>query len=228
MNLADEQRRLYDELYQRHGDDAKALFHADQASQFERFEMLTRCFAHETGPFTVHEIGCALGHYGDFIKERFPEAVFSGCDIYEPFVEACRKRFPEWQFDTQDITERLPTERYDYVLLIGLFNIPGNAPRDQWQEFVYKLLRAMYAICRKGIGGTFLSTYYDPGKERPDLFYQDEGTLMDFTVRELSRHFELDEMGPLYEYALRVYRPEYVRALYPQNAFDKYFKKKTV
>lgn len=60
----------------------------------------------------------------------------------------------------------------------------------------------------------------------PSCFIRIEKQLMDFTVRELSRHFEFDELGPLYEYALRVYRLEYIRALYPQDAFAKYFKNK--
>jgi len=225
MTIADEQRRLYGELYDRYGDDARALFHNDQASQYERFDMLSQCFVRETGTFTVHEIGSALGHFGEYLRERFPLAVFSGSDIYEPFVIASRGRFPSSQFFVRDITESPPAERYDYVVLCGLFNIPGNALRDEWQAFVYSMLHAMYRLASKGIGATFLTTYYDPGRERPDLFYQDEHALMDFAARSLSRHFQLDEFGPLYEYCLRVYRPEYVRTIYPQPAFAKYFKK---
>jgi hypothetical protein len=226
MSISDDQRRMYGELYQCHGDDPKALFHNDQESQYERFELLTRCFSRETGAFSVHEIGCALGHFGDLLRERFPQAVFSGSDIYEPFVAKCREHFPHCEFFLRDITEELPADRYDYVVLCGLFNIPGNIPREAWQRFVFSMLSAMYAMARKGIGATFLTTYYDPGRNREDLYYQDEKRLMDFAVRHLSRHFELDACGPLYEYALRLYRPEHVRTLYPQDAFVRYFKKK--
>jgi hypothetical protein len=224
--LADEQRRLYGELYEQYGDDPRALFHSNEESQRERFEMLARLFPNQSEPFTVHEIGPALGHFGDFLRERFPQAVFSGSEIFEPFVSVCSRRFPEGEFFLRDITVELPEDRYDFVVLCGTFNIPGEAPREQWQAFVYSMLRAMYAIATKGIGATLLTTYYDPGRERPDLFYQDENALMDFTVRELSRHFDLDSAGPLYEYAIRVYRPEYVQTRYPQPAFAKYFKQR--
>ncbi|HEV8619516.1 MAG TPA: class I SAM-dependent methyltransferase [Nitrospiraceae bacterium] len=225
MKIADDQRRMYGDLYQRYGEDPRALFHNDQESQYERFQMLTRCFSQETGAFSVHEIGCALGHFGAFLREGFPQVDFSGSDIYEPFVHECRKRFPQGDFFLRDVTQELPKDRYDYVLLCGTFNIPGSIPRDKWQQFVFSMLSAMYAMARKGIGATFLTTYYDPGRNREDLYYQDEKQLMDFAVHNLSRHFELDSMGPLYEYALRVYRPEYVRASYPQQAFARYFKK---
>jgi hypothetical protein len=224
MKIADDQRRMYGELYQRYGDDPKALFHNDRESQYERFKMLARCFSHEMEAFSVHEIGCALGHFGEFLRESFPQAVFSASDIYEPFVNTCRDRFPDREFYLRDITEELPEDRYDYVVICGTFNIPGSVPRDQWQQFVFCMLSAMYAMAVKGIGATFLTTYYDPGRNREDLYYQDEKRLMDLAVRNLSRHFELDSMGPLYEYAFRVYRPEYVRTLYPQMAFGKYFK----
>jgi len=227
MNLADEQRKLYGNLYRQFGDDPRALFHCSQESQRERFEILARCFEREPGPFTVHEIGCALGHFGDFLQERYPRAIFSGSEIYAPFVDHCRKRFPESKFFLRDITEELPPDRYDYVIVgAGTFNIPGGAPRDQWQSFVYSMLSATYAMAKKGTAATFLTGYSDPGYEQPDLFYQDEKQIFDFAMRSLSRHVEIDDFGPLYEYALRVYRPEYVRVLYPQRAFEKYFRKK--
>jgi hypothetical protein len=224
VSLADEQRKLYGGLYERYGEDPRALYHDGRDSQHERFEMVARCFARETEPFTVHEIGCALGHFGEYLRTRFPLARFSGSDIYAPFVDACRLRFPQSEFFLRDITETPAGERYDYVVLVGTFNIPGAAPRDRWQAFVYAMLRAMYAMAVKGIGVTFLTGYSDPGREDPDHFYQDEKQATDFAMRHLSRHLELDGLGPLYEYALRVYRPEYVRTLYRQEGFAKYFR----
>jgi hypothetical protein len=109
------------------------------------------------------------------------------------------------------------------VVTCGTYNIPGDSPRTDWQEAVYRMARAMFALSSKGMGMTFLTAYHDPEKRRADLFYQEEGEFMDFCVKNLSRHFELDEMGPLYEYGIRVYHPEYVSGLYPQKAFNKYF-----
>jgi cyclopropane fatty-acyl-phospholipid synthase-like methyltransferase len=221
-----EMLRLYGGNYEQAGDKPQVLFHNDQESQYERFSMLGRLFDRETQPFTVHEIGCSMGHFGDYLRSCYPLARFSGSDIYQPFVDLCQERFPDGEFFQRDVVETLPAERYDYVVTCGTFNIAGDAPREQWQAYIYKMAAAMYALARRGIGMTFLTTYYDPGRNRADLFYQNEKEFMDFAVCTLSRHFELDEMGPLYEYGIRVYRPEYVRTLYPQAAFAKYFKQK--
>lgn len=221
-----EMLRLYGGNFERMGSKAQTLFHNDRESQYERFDMLSRLFDHETEPFTVHEIGCSMGDFGDFLRERYPLARFSGSDIYAPFVELCRQRFPDGEFFVRDVSEQLPNDRYDYVVTCGTFNILGASPRAEWQAYIYQMLVAMYALTRRGVGLTFLTIYYDPGRNRADLFYQDEKELMDFAIRNLSRHVVLDAMGPLYEYALRVYRPTYIHSLYQQQAFAKYFKAK--
>jgi len=214
---------FYTTLFERYGDDARALGHADRVSQYERFEMMARLFAHERRPFTVHEIGCALGHFGEFLRERYPLARFSGSDIQEPFIEVCRRKFPDGEFVLRDIAAVPAEGRYDYVVTC-LFNCPGGTPRPEWQQFVYSMLSAMYKLADRGIATTCLTTYYDPGRNRPDLYYQDEKALMDFTAAHLSRHFVLDMEGPLYEYALRVYRHAYVRRRHPEPELSKYFK----
>lgn len=43
--------------------------------------MLTRVFGREKARFSVHEIGCALGHFGVFLQKHCSNAVFSGSDI---------------------------------------------------------------------------------------------------------------------------------------------------
>jgi hypothetical protein len=230
MQVSNDIGRMYERLYEQYGDDARSFLHNDQASQYERFDMLTRCLVHEKGPFSVHEIGCSVGHGGDFLADCFPVAEYSGSDVSELFVRRCRSRLPGRKFFVRDITERLPDDRYDFLILNGTFNIPPEGfPREDWQSFIYAMMNAMYAMCQKGIAVNFLTTYYDPGREHPHLHYQDEKAVMDYTVRNLSRHFELDSKGPLYEYAVRIYRPEYIRQLhenYRTESFARYLTKK--
>ena len=230
MEISNDVGKMYEQLYEQYGDDARSFLHNDQASQYERFYMLTRCLVHETGAFSVHEIGCSVGHGGDFLADCFPEAEYSGSDISEVFVNKCRARMPGKEFFVRDITESIPDDRYDFLILNGTFNIPPEgASREDWQQFVYSMMTAMYAMCRKGIAVNFLTTYFDPGRDHPHLHYQDEKAVMDYTARNISRHFELDSMGPLYEYSVRAYRPAYIRLLqesYQTESFARYFKEK--
>ena len=223
MSIRDEQRRRYRELWARFGEDPRALGHRDTPTQYERFQRLSAGFTAEPGSFTVHEIGSGFGDYGLYLSERFPAALYSGSEICEEFVEVARRRIPGARFHLRDVTEELPEERWDYVTQSGTFNGKWDTSPADWQHFVFSMLEAMFALARKGIAVNFLTSYADPPLMRPELHYQEPGALLDFVVEQLSRHFEIDAGGPLFEYTLRVWRPEYVRAAYDGEEFGRYF-----
>lgn len=224
MDIAEEQRTFYGALLEQYGDDPRALSHRDQATQYERFHRLARVFAHEPGDFTVHEVGCGMGHFGEFLQAHHPRAAYSGSDVHPGFVEACAAKFPVGSFHTRDIVAALPPERYDYLTLSGTFNVRLSASPEAWRGFVHGMLGAMFALCTRGFAVNFLTSYHDPEYTREDLYYQPPGALLDFVVGHLSRFWELDAGGPLYEYTLRVHRPDYVRTRYTDPAFARYFR----
>ncbi|MDH3629361.1 MAG: class I SAM-dependent methyltransferase [Acidobacteriota bacterium] len=221
--MRDEQEQHYLELFNKHGDDPQALSYRDGPTQIERFHRLSLAFADMKEPFSVHEVGCGLGHYGDYLKRHHPLATYSGSDIIETFVDHCRERFPDDTFHHRDLVADNVAERYDWVMLSGLFNLKLAQPRDVWQDFVWQMLTEMYRLCRHGIGCNFVTSYVDEGRERSEIFYQDPRTLIDFATRHLSRHVEYDGAGPLYDYTVRIYRPEHIRRDYADAAFDHYF-----
>ena len=223
MVIGEEQRRCFQGLYRQYGDDPRSTSHRSRAIQYERYARIAKCFERESGSFRVHDIGCGLGHFGEFLKDRFEQAIYSGSEICEEFVEACRVRFPDHSFQLRNVATQLPDDRYDYVIACGTFNNRLGVSRNEWQNFVFSTLRAMYAMSTRGIAADFLTTYHDPEYARKDLHYQDEKQLMDFVASELSRHAEFDMSGPLYEYTMRAYRPELVRALHRGAEFDRYF-----
>ncbi|AGC47648.1 hypothetical protein MYSTI_06375 [Myxococcus stipitatus DSM 14675] len=224
MDIAEEQRAFYGALLDQYGDDPRSLSHRDQATQYERFHRLARVFEGESGPFSVHEIGCGLGHFGEYLQHHHPQARYSGSDVHPSFTEACARKFPQGAFHTRDIVAALPPERYDYLTLSGTFNVRLSASPAEWRGFVEGMLGAMYALCTKGFSVNFLTTFHDPEFTREELYYQPPGALLDFVVGKLSRFWELDAAGPLYEYTLRVYRPEYVRTRHADDAFARYFR----
>lgn len=224
MSIHDEQRRYFGELWKQHGEDPRAVGYRDAETQRERFERLALAFAHEAGPFSVHEIGCGLGDFGLYLRRTRPQVEYSGSEIHEPFLEVCRRRLPDCRFYDRDVARELPPERYDFVTQSGMFNARLDTPPEEWRRFVFGMLGAMYAMARKGIAFNFLTTYCDRELMREELHYQEPREISDFVVQHLSRHFEIDAAGPLYEYTVRVYRPEYVRGHYPGAPFSRYFK----
>lgn len=224
MSLVDTQKKFYADLFAQHGDDPRSLSWRDSETQHERFARITKLFDREQGSFTVHEIGCGLGHFGDFLAEHHPRALYSGSDILPEFVTASQKRFPESEFFERDVSASLPKQKYDFVTLSGTFNLRLQTPVDPWKLFITNMLGAMYKMCTKGIAANFLSTCADAALMQNHLHYQSAAELIDHVSHHLSRHYELDHAGPFFEYTLRVYRPAYVRSCHPSQAFAKYFK----
>ncbi|MEI7437213.1 MAG: class I SAM-dependent methyltransferase [bacterium] len=219
MDIEEWQRRYYQTMLQKHGPSPQALGWNDRETQTERFMRLTRLFDHETEPFSLHEIGCGLGDLGVYLKARSMPVEYSGSDVVSDFVEASRQRHPEGQFHVRDLTNAAPGETYDYLTLSGTFN-----PRFEGVEtFSRDMLCTMYAMCRRGMAVNFLTSYADPERMRPDLHYADPLKWFDFASRTLSRHVEIDAAGPLFEFTMRIFRPEYVQKRYASPTFDKYF-----
>lgn len=222
-SLADSQRDFYLERWRDFGDDPRSLAYRDVATQYERFFRLGRMFQQHPGAFSVHEVGCGLGHFGEYLEPRFPRANYSGTDLCPEFVAACRTKFPDSVFHLQDFRNHDEREQYDFLALSGTFNPCLETPADEWRAFIDALVRKMFACCRCGMAVNFLSPYCDADRREAGLHYQDPWSLAEWVVRDLSRHIELDWGGPLFEYTLRIYRPEYVRRLYPEREFARYF-----
>ena len=218
-----EQQGYYRALFAAHGDDPRAVGYNDAATQRERHVRLARLFDGVTEPFTVHEIGCGLGHFGAFLAERWPGALYSGSDVVGEFVAACRSKFRQGTFHERDVTAALPDERYDFVTMSGTLNERLGTPEREWRTLVRSMLEAMFAMCRRGMAANFLTAYADPERMRPELHYEDPREILDFAARRLARHVEIDAGGPLYEFTVRVYHPELLRARYPGAEFDRYF-----
>lgn len=224
MNDSDEQRRYYSRLFHEHGHSPRAVDQRDHETQNERFFRLVQAFRFEPAHFSVHEIGCGLGDFGEYLKEHFPQADYSGSDICQEFVDVCKRRFSTDRFYLRNIVDSGTDERYDFVTISGTFNTRLSADEASWSQFVRRMMRAMYSMCNYGIVVNFLTSYCDQHLMRGDLHYQDEKEILDFVISGMTRHIELDASGPLYEYTLRIYRPDYIRARYPEQQFSRYFR----
>ncbi len=218
-----EQEAYYRALFRAHGDSPRSMGYNDTPTQHERFARLARLFDGEAAPFTVHEIGCGLGHFGEFLATQHPGASYSGSDIVDDFVATCRRKFPGGTFHVRDVTALLPDDRHDFVTMSGTLNPRLSVDEPAWRTHVASLLGAMYAMCRRGCAANFLTAYCDRSQMRPELHYEDPARLLELVTRTLSRHVEIDAGGPLYEFTVRVTRPEHVRQRYRGAEFDRYF-----
>ena len=225
--IARKQKEFYLRKFRKYGDLPQSLSYNDQRTQYARFEVLSRLFQYEREgkPFSVHEIGSGLAHFYEFLKDRTAWRFdFSGSEILGEFVRACRKKYPFLKFYQRDITQKRPSVRYDYLVLSGTFNPIQDLDVGRWEDFVERVMLKMFAMARKGIGLNFLTTYSDFSQK--GLYYSDPKGIYDFVQKRMSRFVAIDSSYPLYEFTVLIYKESFIKKVFRESEFDKYFKKK--
>ena len=220
------QEKYYRQLYQDHNGTPMAVSSESLVHKELRFREICRLFQDEDSKnfFSVHDVGMGLGDLYNFFSTHFPHlnVNYSGSDILKEYVESSRERFPDSTFFHRDLTEGSATDTYDYVVLSGVFHQRRTSTIPEWESFWQSLLLNCWDMSRKGMAFNFVSPFVDYYQD--NIYYCNIHKLIDFVASSLSRHFTLNHNYALYEFTVLIYKPEYVRTLFPQNEFVKYFR----
>lgn len=216
-----EQRRLYGANFEVHSDSPQGTFQNDRETQNLRFERLFRQILPQDEPVSIHDVGCGVADLHGYLLERGIQHRYSGSEIVQSMVDVAMSKYPDIEVFNHDVLKADAPEEYDFVVLSGVFNIPGDVPGSDWVEFCHAMVEKMYAMCRMGIAFNFLTSYNTYSVD--DLSYFDPTKFFDFCIRRLSRFVILDHGFPLYESSITVFKPAYIRARYSNDKFAKYF-----
>jgi hypothetical protein len=232
-NIEESQKELYLKKFRAFGEDPRSLSWNDKKSQFLRFKRIAELFKYENSqlghshsePFTVHEIGCGLAHFKDFLDSSGYNCTYSGSDIVADFIEHNRRKYPQCRFFLQSISDNYDEiddaiRNNDYYCLSGTFYTMENNDIKDWESFVFKAILSMFRMAKKGIAFNFLTSHADfyDGK----LYYADPKEIIDWCIKNLSRFVVLLHDIPLYEFTVVVYREEFVKEKFPE--YSMYFK----
>ena len=222
-DISDSQAALYGGLFDTHGVSVDAVASGKQIYKELRYEKTCKGFEQDDN-FTLHDVGFGLGHFWEYVKNRYPDKniEYSGSEVTEKFQHYCQEKYPESKFYLRDIAEGPAEDKYDYVVFGGTFNlIAGNSP-EEFQEYVFSVLRNAFAMCKRGLIFNLITSYVEYRYDR--LFYCDLGELINFVAKDLSRFFSLQHDYPLYEHTVCVYREAHIASQYPEEEFHKYYK----
>jgi SAM-dependent methyltransferase len=222
------QRDFYLKRFQQYGDSPQSLSWNDQKSQYLRFEKIADLFRYEISPqFSVHDVGCGLGHFREFLCDRFGSISYSGSDIMEEFIEFDRKKFPDSLFFVQNISNNPESiddsmKGLDYYCVTGTFYRKDQYSDKEWESLVFSSMKNMFGMAKKGICVNFLTSYSDFFDD--NLYYADPKYIFDWAVTNCSRFVSVSQDTPLYEFFVYIYKEEFIRKRFPGTEFSKYFK----
>jgi SAM-dependent methyltransferase len=188
-----------------HGPTAAGVDWNSERSQELRFAKVLQV-VDEPGPMSINDYGCGYGALADFLRAQEFEVEYHGFDVAAEMVEAARAQFEDQGYSfTTDLGE-LPVA--DYTVASGIFNVRLETDDETWLAHVLKTLDEMRAVSSKGLAFNMLTSYSDPDRMRPDLYYADPRFILDHCIRSFSRRVAILHDYELYEFTVLVRLPE--------------------
>ncbi len=174
----DAQIRYFEELLHKFGPTHRALDWNSAESQDHRFTAMlqSRFYGEPVKKPSVLDVGCGVGDlFGFLLKhpETFPDGfTYTGCDISPALVTAAREKYPEGSFEVQDILERPPQKKFDYVFACGVMTIRTAPSQQVHDQYVEALLKQMFQLSVRAVAVDFLSEWFL--KSLPDTSWHKE------------------------------------------------------
>lgn len=201
----------YRNAFQKHRNSPASVL-CPKGRQDIRYASLTSSLPNNS--FSVLDYGCGLGHLKTYMDRKFTNYTYVGADVVPEFIDECRKNFPESVFlHIQDHREIL--EKYDHIILSGVFNIEYFSNAKKHTEFVFNVLEYLFQCARISLSCDFMSDRVDFMQR--GAFHLNEADLLEFVQKKLSSRFRLDHSYMPYEFSLTAFKDQ--RIARPSNIF---------
>jgi cyclopropane fatty-acyl-phospholipid synthase-like methyltransferase len=184
------------------GISSKSVLWDDPQTQYLRFYELVKNLDLNDHRKTVLDVGCGNGELYKFLNFVGCRGRYVGYDINEMLLDQARNRFQGIDVQSRDIMIEDITQRFDYVVPSGLFNINVGQSSDWIKNFLEK----MYALSNEVLVFNMISThvtYRDEG-----MFYMDPAEVLSFCISNLSKRTTLAHHNLPYNYTVTVYKDE--------------------
>jgi hypothetical protein len=93
-------------------------------------------------------------------------------------------------------------EPADYTVASGIFNVKLDVDPEAWRDYVLETVAVIAGLSRRGFAFNMLTSYSDPERMRPDLYYGDPTFFFDHVKRGYARNVALLHDYGLYEFTI--------------------------
>lgn len=201
-NINARQIEKYNAVAEKCGISSKSVLWDDPQTQYLRFQEITKQLDMNDSNNTLLDIGCGNGELFKYLNFHGYRGRYVGYDINEVLLSQARQRFQNIEVHCKDILAEDPTQRFDYVVLSGLFNVNVG----QTQEWVDSFIKRMFALTNQIMVFNMISThvtYRDEG-----MYYRDPSEMLTFCISNLSKRTTLAHHNLPYNYTVAVFKDE--------------------
>jgi len=185
-----------------HGASARGVDWNSSESQQLRFQQLLRV-REDDAPYSLLDYGCGYGELAHLLVSQHQPVDYRGFDVSERMVTLANDRNPNpaaCRFSDRPAD----LEQADYAVASGVFNLRLDVDEATWEAYVLETLDTLAGLGRHGFSFNLLTSWSDPDRMRPDLFYADPARFFDHCKRRYSRHVALLHDYGLYEWTMLV------------------------
>ena len=182
---------------------AAADWNSSESQELRFRELLRICGSEEA--FSINDIGCGYGALVLTLQTLGSEFAYRGFDISPAMVAQARETLGEterWSFTDREGE----LEPADYSVASGIFNVKLEAEDDDWRRYIFETLDRLDKLTIRGFSFNMLTSYSDPDRMRPDLYYADPGEIFDACKMRYSPHVALLHDYGLWEFTVLVRR----------------------
>lgn len=190
-----DQNRLFDEYdayyapaLAKYGASPEGVNWNSAEAQENRFDQFVKLLPADA-PFSLNDYGCGYGALADYLADAGRQVDYHGFDVSEPMIELARSstKSPAARFTTQ-LDDLRPA---DFTVANGVFTLQLDTPDDAWLDYVLGQIGVIANLSTQGFGFNLLTSYSDPDRRRPDLYYADPTFYFDYCKRTFSRNVAL-------------------------------------
>jgi SAM-dependent methyltransferase len=200
--IAARQIDIYNKVADKHGTSSRAVLWDDPQTQYLRFSELVKCLDFNDDKKLLLDVGCGNGELYKFLNFQGFRGRYVGYDINEKLLTQARNRFAGIEVKNKDIMSEKIEQRFDYIVLSGLFNVNAG----QSTAWVHGFLKSMFALCDGIMVFNMISTHVTFRNEQ--MFYMNPAEVLSFCIENLSRRTTLAHHNLPYNYTVTVFKNE--------------------
>jgi SAM-dependent methyltransferase len=200
--LRDDVARYYTDKVSRYGPSAQGVDWRDDESQRTRFAQLLRV-ADGADCVEVLDYGCGYGALVDELDRDGRPFRWVGFDISDAMLGEARARYGD-RAECTVIADEIALEALAFVVASGIFNVRLETDEWEWRRYVERVVDRLDTLSRRGFAFNMLTSYSEPEKMRPDLYYADPLAWFDRCKRQYSRQVALLHDYELWEFTIVV------------------------
>ena len=187
--------------FREHGPTPKGLDWNNRERQERSFEQFERLLPRET--FSIVDYGCGFGDLAPYLERRGYDFTYTGYDLTKDNLSAAiRAHGSPGRRDFVESDRDLPVA--DFAVASGVMNLRYDLSDEAWTDYVLELVHKLDSLTTSGFGFNMLTSYSDPDRMRPELYYGDPCFFFDYCKRRLAKDVALLHDYGAYEFTILV------------------------